>query len=505
MAYLLADTFDFYGSYADLALRWIIGPYVPAFVPAANTAFGTGQALQANDINGLALSMQGNFVTTGTLGGNEPTIYLSFRLKALPGIGIGQQFQVLLTSNSSPQIAIQFTGDGSIVIRNGGTGGFPLAPAQPAAFVINTWDSWQVKVFISQAAGTVEVRKNGSTTPLFVLTNVNTQASSTASANGLQLYNNTSGTSTPFWALDDLYVNSANDAAPTSWPGDVRGTVVMPNGAVTTGFTAFPAALIAHRYWRINITTVSNGNNVNLAELQMASSVGGANLFGSGTAFASAAQGSSYPASAACDGNLTSFWSTPDTGSSTSLPQWWAYDFGAGHSLIVTEVRIYPLNVSGSPYAPTAFTLDYSDDSSIWTTVQAFTTAGWSISTWQTFDVTGYGLSNYAAVNNPTENGGATYVQASVIGTEDLYSVSPTSAQNVIGVNVFAYLKRSDSGSKTAGIQVKLSGGTDTTELTINPSLSYAWQTAYLAVDPTGAPWTPTTVTTMNLGIKVIT
>ena len=72
-------------------------------------------------------------------------------------------------------------------------------------------------------------------------------------------------------------------------------------------------------------------------------------------------------------------------------------------------------------------------------------------------------------------------------------------------MNVFAYLKRSDSGSKTAGIQVKLSGGTDTTELTINPSLSYAWQTAYLAVDPTGAPWTPTTVTTMNLGIKVIT
>jgi hypothetical protein len=144
--------------------------------------------------------------------------------------------------------------------------------------------------------------------------------------------------------------------------------------------------MAAHRYWRINITAVlPSATNVNLAEIQMASSVGGADLFGSGTALASSTQGGIYEPSAACDGNLTTFWSSAPA---DSLPQWWGYDFGAGNSVVVNEVRIYPLDYSSVLYAPTAFTLDYSDDASAWTAVQAFTTAGWSVDTWQSFDVT---------------------------------------------------------------------------------------------------------------------
>jgi len=140
--------------------------------------------------------------------------------------------------------------------------------------------------------------------------------------------------------------------------------------------------MAAHRYWRIDITAViAPQTNINMAEIQMASSVGGANLFGSGTAFGSSEQGGLTYA-AACDGDVTTWWSTPDP----SLG-WWGYDFGGGSPVSVTEVRITVLYVGGNLYAPTAFTLDYSDDGSTWTTVQAFTASTWTIGQTQTFDV----------------------------------------------------------------------------------------------------------------------
>ncbi len=138
---------------------------------------------------------------------------------------------------------------------------------------------------------------------------------------------------------------------------------------------------MAHRYWRINITAVTVGTNVNMAEIQMAASTGGANLFGSGTPFASSAQGDTYAAGKACDGDVSTWWSTPDPGLG-----WWAYDFGSPVS--VTEVRITALDYASVLYAPTAFTLDYSDDATTWTTVQSFAAAAYVAALPQSFDVT---------------------------------------------------------------------------------------------------------------------
>ncbi len=175
-------------------------------------------------------------------------------------------------------------------------------------------------------------------------------------------------------------------------------------------------AMASHRYWRINITAVIGGNNVNLAEIQMASSTGGADLFGSGTAFASAAQGSGYSAAKACDGDVTTWWSTPDTGPSTSLPQWWAYDFGS--AVLVTEVRISPLNVSGSLYAPTAFTLDVSDDGSTWSTGPAFTSATWASGVTQSFDAAAAStlVAEWNAGTVTTLGGGLSLASGALVG-----------------------------------------------------------------------------------------
>jgi len=137
--------------------------------------------------------------------------------------------------------------------------------------------------------------------------------------------------------------------------------------------------MTAHRYWRINITAVTGDQtNINLAEIVMAGSPGGATLFGSGTAFASISQGGLTP-DKACDGDVTTWWSTPDPGLG-----WWAYDFGSAVS--VTEVRIEALDYASVLYAPTAFTLDWSDDAATWTTVHAFLAAPWIANTVQSFD-----------------------------------------------------------------------------------------------------------------------
>ena len=112
----------------------------------------------------------------------------------------------------------------------------------------------------------------------------------------------------------------------------------------------------------------------------MAATIGGANQIGSGTPSASSIASSTWPASNACDGNINTYWNAD-----SSLPQWWAYDFGS--PVYVNQVTMYPRPDTPST-SPLLWNLQFSDDNSTWTTAATFTSGTWVADTAQVFIVT---------------------------------------------------------------------------------------------------------------------
>ena len=122
--------------------------------------------------------------------------------------------------------------------------------------------------------------------------------------------------------------------------------------------------MAAHRYWRIYITNHAGFNNyLDISEIELRTSIGGADATGTGTAMASSA-GSGYPASSAFDNTTSTTWFT-DLGSNP-LPQWIGYDFGAGNAKDIVE---FSTTCWASAENPTCFQLQYSDDNVTWTTL----------------------------------------------------------------------------------------------------------------------------------------
>lgn len=140
------------------------------------------------------------------------------------------------------------------------------------------------------------------------------------------------------------------------------GLLVHPYQSFPAGGAAYtPAArtLSAHRYWRINISANSGGGFTSIAEVEMRTSIGGADVTGSGTASASASQGGAEVPSAAFDNNGSTQWAM--AGSSG----WLKYDFGSGQDKDIRQMLIRSGNNTG--HEPTTFNLEWSDDDSVWT------------------------------------------------------------------------------------------------------------------------------------------
>ena len=147
--------------------------------------------------------------------------------------------------------------------------------------------------------------------------------------------------------------------------------------------------MAAHRYWRINMTLVSS-NAFAFSEIQFRTAAGTSLGFSGGTASAADTFGSvpgTYDASHAADGNTSTLWS----GTGTTLPQWWAYDFGttSGNWRDVVQIAITARADSQPEQAPLVFTPQWSDNGSTWTSMLQITAAAWvSLAQTQLFTVT---------------------------------------------------------------------------------------------------------------------
>ena len=223
MAFLFADGFDFYADAGDAQTRWASIQQDGRIVLATDTAFSAGQS--------LIWYLGVNKTWLAAWPSHESTIYFSVRLKYVADYHYDGDFlgmQVL--DGTAKQVTLRFQIDGSIALCTGSSQGAVFATV-PSAFSANAWDSWQVKLVISDTFGSVEIRKNGSATPLFSISNVNTRGeSSNPTANTFAIFS-PSGNNERF-LIDDLFICSGSGGAPNTWPGDMRALQQLPIGAV---------------------------------------------------------------------------------------------------------------------------------------------------------------------------------------------------------------------------------------------------------------------------------
>jgi hypothetical protein len=137
--------------------------------------------------------------------------------------------------------------------------------------------------------------------------------------------------------------------------------------------------MAAHLHWRVLITATHGSGATNCARCEMRTSAGGANAATGGTPSASNALGG-YPASSAFDGNNSTFWVSP-----SGIPAWLRYSFAAAVDIVELVWRNRPDGYTNE--SPSAFSVQWSDDGTNWTTEKSFTTPAWAAGEQRTFTV----------------------------------------------------------------------------------------------------------------------
>lgn len=208
MAMLFMDGFDHYAS-ADIPKKW------NSAVSASRTILPTGGRR-----GGGALQLSATGCTKG------------FAAAATDTIVVGVCF---VSSSDTPTIQLTADATGTIhltvrVLANGavealrGTTAGTIIGTSAAGAVPNRATTFyiEVKAKLHDTTGSVEVRVNGSSTPVLNLTNVDTKSGGTETVfSGITL-------STQSSVLDDLYVLDTSGAANNNFLGDVRIDTIFP-------------------------------------------------------------------------------------------------------------------------------------------------------------------------------------------------------------------------------------------------------------------------------------
>lgn len=164
-----------------------------------------------------------------------------------------------------------------------------------------------------------------------------------------------------------LSINSSTGAITgtlTAAAGDYTFTVQMLDSAgqvVTTSVTLNASVIPTYRYMRLNVTA-SAASPIDLMELEVYQTVGGANVATTATATASAGS----PAGL-IDGSVGGGLWEPG-----SAPQWAKLDWGAGNAKRIAQIGMAARSGFESR-CPRDFDIQVSNDNSTWTTLKSFT------------------------------------------------------------------------------------------------------------------------------------
>jgi hypothetical protein len=141
-------------------------------------------------------------------------------------------------------------------------------------------------------------------------------------------------------------------------------------------YTVPPAG--SHQYWRLLYSALSGSDSfAAISEFQLRTAVGGASVAVGGVASASSQYSSSFSASQAFDGSMSTSWSSV---SGDTVGAWLAYKLTTALAIVEISLGVQNTNSGGVRPAqmPGAFSIQYSDDGITWATAQTFTgQTGW--------------------------------------------------------------------------------------------------------------------------------
>lgn len=115
---------------------------------------------------------------------------------------------------------------------------------------------------------------------------------------------------------------------------------------------------------------------------------------------------------------------------------------------------------------------------------------------------------NYVSEDLNPPVGDYSYIYSNTVNNEDLYGFPVLSEipSVIYSVAVKANTRKTDTGTRTANLQMKSSGTDSAGTMTVNaPSTSYSWMESTFETDPaTGLPWAYATLNAATSGIKLV-
>jgi hypothetical protein len=225
MAWLVGDGFDTYAGAGELAISpniWqsvsqctLIGGSSVRFPPGValqlgNTSVTAGNASTAQFANSQTIFVNANIIsaTAHVNGGFTETIGFTLR-----------------DTVSNIQCGLFLENGGTFVLVTGAinSGGIVRSPVlMPNS---NQWAHIQVKIFIHNTAGTIELRINGSTTANWTASGLNTR---NGSANFFANVINWQSSTAAGESVDDFYAFNDQSPAPNTFQGDVHAVHQFP-------------------------------------------------------------------------------------------------------------------------------------------------------------------------------------------------------------------------------------------------------------------------------------
>lgn len=172
-------------------------------------------------------------------------------------------------------------------------------------------------------------------------------------------------------SFGDFVVQYSDDNV--TWVDDWYCSVIAYTLHVWHLFTR-PAPSPTSRYWRVRPLTMTSGGTLSAAEVEMRSSVGGADQTGSGTPSARTTFGGN-PVTLAFDNNPATIYS----GVGGILPaEWICYDFGAGNDKNIAQIS-WTARPDGNEWQnPLTANVENSPNGVDWIPVWSFATTPWS-------------------------------------------------------------------------------------------------------------------------------
>lgn len=204
------------------------------------------------------------------------------------------------------------------------------------------------------------------------------------------------------------------------------------------GFSAGATAAAGHRYWRI-LVTANDGHATasEFPEIEMHTSVGGADVCTGGTAIAGGGFTGSTPSNAFDNNSGVGYVPTGTSG-------YIGYDFGAGNEKDIVEYSIGTGASTNATALPKTFKLQWSDDNSSWTDASGSAGAVQTVSLWiingatRTFPETlAAGFHRYFRFFMLTQNGGTSQCRinelefrATSLGADQTVNTGSTNGPN---------------------------------------------------------------------------